>query len=61
MAAVNLRRYIRDELREMQQIPSRAHTERGLWVLGIAKKHNWFPRIAAGVAAEANKLEGKVR
>lgn len=56
-----LRRFIRDELREMQAVPAKAHTERGAWILGIAKKKGWFPRIAAGVAAEANKLEGMVR
>lgn len=58
---VNLRRYIRDELRDMQAEPSKAHTKHGAWVLGIAKKHGWFPRVAAGVVAEANKMAGMTR
>lgn len=58
---MTLRRHIRDELRDMQAEPAKAHTERGAWVLGVAKKHQWYPRIAAGVVAEANKIGGNVR
>lgn len=58
---VTLKRHIRDELESLRAEPARVYTERGAWVLGIAKKHKWYPRVAAGVVAEANKIGGNVR